>query len=316
MDRSRRQGARVAPRGPASLPEKAPPRASRLTIRPKNQRRRPTASLWERLPAPAVVANACGRALRRALPALAAVGVLGAIGGTAWAGYELVTHSQRFAIAQISIRGNHHLADDQIRALLPIRVGDNVFAADLDAAIRELRANPWVESAESHRVLPRTIAIEVHEHEPVALADLGGFYLVDASGHPFKRAALDTDDVDGLPIVTGLDRIAYLADPAATAHLVQSALGALSLWRAGGRPAIGEIHIDPHGALTLHTFDRATAVQLGGVDDGLAARMRTFDAAWAELSDDERARTRAVHLDTHSDHVTVAFNSASAQKDP
>src|SRR5580704_1876393 len=224
MDRSRRQGARVSPPGPP------PPRASRLTIRPKaNNRRRPTAtSLWQRLPKPSLVADACGRALRRSLPALAALGVLGAISSTAWAGYRFVTHSPRFAIEQIALHGNHHLTDDQVRALLPIRVGDNVFDAGLDHIVRELGANPWIDRADAHRVLPHTIVVEMREHDAVALAELGGRYLVDASGHAFKRAA--PSDGDGLPLITGLDRTAYLADPEATAKLIVNAMAALAAW--------------------------------------------------------------------------------------
>jgi hypothetical protein len=45
---------------------------------------------------------------------------------------------------------------------------------------------------------------------------------------------------------------------------------------------------------------------------GLAARIHTFDVAWAQLDDSERARARAIHLDPRLDHVTVAF---TAQKD-
>ena len=37
--------------------------------------------------------------------------------------------------------------------------------------------------------------------------------------------------------------------------------------------------------------------------------MAAFDAAWAGLSDAERARTRAIHLGARPDHVTVAFAS-------
>ena len=238
--------------------------------------------------------------------------MLGAIGGTAWAGYRFVTTSPRFAIDDITVRGNHRLTVDQIRAELPVHVGDNVFATNLDTVARELRTNPWVADAEVHRILPHTLVIDVHEHQPVAIADLGGLYLVDAMGIPFKRAAIEADDGAGLPIVTGLDRASYAADRDGTAALVTRALAALDTWRAqGDRPAIGEVHVDPHGALTLHTFEQATAIQLGALDAGLPARMQTFDAAWSELSDAERARTRAIHLDIRPDHVTVAF----AQKD-
>jgi hypothetical protein len=86
---------------------------------------------------------------------------------------------------------------------------------------------------------------------------------------------------------------------------VQGAIAAFERWRAAGRPAIGEIHVGPHGALTLHTQGRAIAIQLG--TDGLDARIRTFDTAWAGLSDAERARTRAIHIGARPDHVTVAF---------
>ena len=260
------------------------------------------------MPKPSAVADACGRALRRSLPALIVLGVLGAIGGSAWAGYRFVTTSSRFAIDTITIKGNHHLSDDQVRQTLPVAVGDNVFATDLDSVVRELRTNPWVASADAHRILPHTIVIEVREHEPAAVADLGGLYLVDPTGHPFKHAAIDAGDGADLPVITGLDRAGFTADPDATARLIESSLAALASWRAEtARPAIGEVHVDPHGALTLHTYDQATAIQLGLLDAGLPARMRTFDAVWAELTDVERARARAIHLDTRPDHVTIAF---------
>jgi cell division protein FtsQ len=237
--------------------------------------------------------------------------VIGAIGGTAWAGYRFVTTSTRFAISAIDVHGNHHITADQVRAALPVAIGDNVFAANLDGLTRELRTNPWVATADAHRILPHTLVIDVREHEATAVADLAGLYLVDAEGHPFKHAELD--DGAGLPIITGLDRTAFVADPAAAALTIRSALSALAMWNSGQRPSIGEIHVDLHGALTLHTYEQATAIQLGTMNAGLAARMHTFDVAWAQLDDSERARARAIHLDPRLDHVTVAF---SAQKDP
>jgi cell division protein FtsQ len=284
-----------------------PPASSRLTVKPRPNRRRPS-SLWSRVPKPAAVADACGRALRRSLPALAGAGVLAALGGSAWAGYRFVTTSDRFAIAHVTIEGNRQLSDDQIAALVPARMGDNVFAADLEGVARELRAHPWIAQASARRVLPDTLAIEIRERVPAALAELGGLYLVDASGHAFKRAALEADEGAGLPIITGLGRRAYLADPAAAAAQLREALAALALWQAHAeRPSIGELHLDAHGALVLVTYEQAIAIQLGSLDSDLAARMRTFDVAWAELAPSERARVRAVHLDTRPDHVTVAL---------
>src|SRR5258706_78602 len=143
MDRSRRSGAKEA--APTT-----PPNASRLTIKPRRNRRR-QGSLWSRMPKPPQIANACGRALRRSLP---------------------------------------------------------------------------------------------------ALPGLGGLSTAHTTGHPFKHAA--DDDVAGLPVITGLDRTAYAADPERSARMVRDALAALDQWQASdSRPAIGELHIDPHGALAL-----------------------------------------------------------------
>ena len=76
---------------------------------------------------------------------------------------------------------------------------------------------------------------------------------------------------------------------------------------AWSRPAIGEVHVDPHAQLTLRTYDHATAIQLGPLGSELTARMRTFDAAWAELTAVERIRATDIHLDARADQVTVAL---------
>lgn len=234
------------------------------------------------------------------------VAVLGAVGGTAWGGYRFVTTSSRFAITRIEIHGTQQLSEEAVRASLPTSVGDNVFATDLDLVVRELRTNPWIASAEAHRELPHTIVIQVREHVPAAVAQLGGLYLVDAEGHPFKRVA--ADDGAGLPIITGLDRETYVASPETIASQIRGALAALSLWREGSeRPSIGEVHLDAHGGLTLVTYEQAISIQLGTMEQELALRMHTFDATWAELSDGERTRARAIHLGARSDQVTVAL---------
>jgi len=302
----------VAARG--SLAGTSPPASSRLTVRKHKNRRRP-GSVWSRLPKSGAIADACGRAVRRSLPAAAAVAVLAMLGGGVWAGYRWLTTSPRFAITAITIQGTHRVAADELRAALPIRIGDNVFEG-LAPVARAVRANPWIAGASVHRILPHTIAIEVREHTAAAIALLGEPYLADDSGHPFKRAALETGEGDGLPIITGISRASYAANPEAAAATVRSAIAAAGRWRTAARPAIGEIHVDPHGAMTLHTYDPAIAIQLGAIATpqtpqtlyaGLDARMHTFDTAWAGLSDAERARTRAIHVDARLDHVTVAF---------
>jgi hypothetical protein len=316
MDRSRRLARREARRDAPREAGRdaagfgrpaAPPVASRLTLRRTRNRRR-AGSVWSRLPPPSALADACGRLVRRALPAAAALAVLGVLGGALWAGYRWLTRSPRFAITEIAVRGAHHVDPDALRARLPIQLGDNAFA-DLTAAARAAAADPWIATVDVRRVLPHTIAVELREHTAAAVAAIGEdeLYLVDAAGRPFKRAALEAGEADGLPLITGLDRAAFAADPAAALATLRAAIAALDRWRATYRPAIGEVHIDPHGAVTLHTYDPAIAIQLGALGDDAGARLHAFDAAWAGLSDAERARTRAIHLGARPDHVTVAF---------
>lgn len=310
MDRSRearRDGAK-----------QSPPPASRLTFKGRrgNRRKTQTGSLWSKLPKPAAIADACSRVLRRSVPALIALAILGTVGGTAWAGYRFVTHSQRFAITTIEVSGNRQVSTDEITANLPAHVGDNVFGVDLDAVSRTVKQNPWIASANVRRVLPHTIAITVREHVAAAVVDLNGLYLVDETGHPFKKADLSAEDGAGLPIITGLDRTTWSANPDGGAKQVRDALASLARWQENSeRPAIGEVHLDAHGSLTLVTYEHAIKIQLGAVDDIATSptRLATFDATWGELSSDERSRMRAIHLDAHSDQVTVAFAPEKAQ---
>jgi cell division protein FtsQ len=305
MDRSRRGGTKQEQR-----PSSAPPVASRLTVRRKQNRKR-RGSAWERLPSGAAVMNACGRALRRGLPVLVATAVLGAVGVGAWAGYRFVTTSERFAIATIEVEGEHVLDEVGLRAALPVKLGANIFTTELDDITHALRGNPWIAKASAHRVLPDTIVVEIQEHVAAAVVQLGTeLYLADEHGRPFKKAQVEIGETEGLPIVTGIGREAMTAAPHETAELVVRALGVLAQWRGNAmRPEISEIHVDAHHAITLRTYDRGVSIQLGVLRE-LDERLGTFDAAWSELSDLERARVTALHLDARSDQVTVAFAPA------
>ncbi|CAN5922496.1 hypothetical protein BH11MYX3_BH11MYX3_08560 [soil metagenome] len=304
MDRSRRGTAKLT----RDASEAGVPAASRLTVRGKKNRRRP-GSLWSRMPAPRTIVDACGRAARRSLPALAATAGITVIGIGAWAGYRFLTTSDRFAITSIEVTGETHLSADQIRASLPVKLGDNVFSANLGKVADVVRATPWIATADVHRVLPHTLVVEITEHTAVAIVELGELYLVDAKGHPFKRAQLETGDGLGLPVITGIGRNVYEAAPEPTALTITATIAALATWRQDPtRPAIGELHLDAQHALTLRTYEHATAIQLGRLGPELPARMHTFDAAWHELSDPERARARAIHVDARVDQVTVALD--------
>jgi cell division septal protein FtsQ len=294
------------------------PARSRLVAKPTGNRRKP-------LPAKRIglrdVADACRRALRRAAPGLVAAGVLGLVGAGGYAGYRYLTTSPRFAIATIEVHGNQTLTDDEIRALLTVRVGENLIAADLHAETRALEAEPWIAGADVRRELPDTLVIEIEERLAAAVVALdGGTYLADDRGVPFRRCD-DGALADGLPIITGLDRDAFAqATPSAPGPAtVRAALAAMTAWRAvPERPAADEIHA-ADGALAVRTRT-GLVVEVGPapvVDtlpdraaiETVAGRLRRFDLAWTHLSADERTRARSIHVDhqTRTDRVIVAF---------
>ncbi|MCE9578252.1 MAG: FtsQ-type POTRA domain-containing protein [Deltaproteobacteria bacterium] len=284
------------------------PRASRLVLK-KNRRK--SAPLRTRLPSPTKLIVSCGHTLRRAAPTMLALIGVAAVGTGAYAGYRFLTTSPRFAVTSIEVTGTHVLGADELRARLPFTTGANVFTADLSAAEAALATEPWIAEVHVSRELPHTIVVDVREREASAIVDLDGLYLADRTGHVFKRAALERGEGANLPVVTGLGRDSWSADPEGGAAAVAHALAALADWRVDtGRPSVAEVHLDP-GGLTLYTTDSAVAIRLGdGEPDALTTRMHTFDRAWAALSPDERTRARSIHVDNHirPDHVTVAFN--------
>ncbi len=340
------------------------PARSRIVLRkPKGNRRLASA---RRLPRPHECIDACGRALRRCAPALVGVAMLSAFAGAAAISHSWITTSPRFAISSIEVRGTRVLDRAEALALLPVHLGDNMFAADTRTLERSLAAHPWVARVEVHRELPRTLVATITERTAPAVVDLGGLYLVDPAGIPFKRVSMEGDASDAdaaaeaaddltaldaataeadegaegpatasaapaaaaaspsplsapavavpseaanLPVITGIERLAFRADPVATARLIRSGLAAIAQWRVQpARPAVAEIRFDVHRGLTLRTAAPAVSIFLGALDDpSLADRMAMFDAAWSHLSADERARTETMFLDAGLGHATIAF---------
>ena len=298
--------------------------SARLHAAKARRNRRHTGPFWTRLPSPVAIAKSIGRGFRRALPTLIATSVAAAGVTGVFFGYRFITRSPHFAITSIDIRGTHNLSIQAVQAQLPVHLGENIFVTNIGRVTQTLEHEPWIAHAEIHRELPHTLVIDVRERAPVAIAQLGELYLIDENGTPFKRLDV-TDDHLGLPVITGISREVFDADPKAGAAVLRDSLAALTRWGAvagagavknatidgpASRPVIGEVHVDPRHRLTLLTADDAVAIRLGALDSAqLPDRMGLFDRAWNHLSPDERHRARAIHLDndTRPDHVIVAF---------
>jgi hypothetical protein len=146
------------------------------------------------------------------------------------------------------------------------------------------------------------------------VVDLGGLYLADVTGHPFKRADVAAGEAMGLPVVTGIDRRDFLTHPVNARERIQRAVAAAELYRQRpDRPALGEVHIDAWRGVSFFTYAGAVAIRAGRGDlDEIDKRLHLFDRAWAWLSPQERLRARTVYLDRRRDpdRMTVAFARA------
>ncbi|MBK9034735.1 MAG: FtsQ-type POTRA domain-containing protein [Myxococcales bacterium] len=290
-----------------------------MTLRPGRGNRRARTPLRERVPAPREVVDACGRALRRVAPAVAALALIGGVAEAGRYGYRWLTTSPRFAVAAVEVNGEATLTEDAVRARLPFGVGDNIFRVDTGDAEAALAAEPWIARATVRRRLPRTIVIDVVERRPAAVVAADGLYLADADGQPFKRADLRAGEARDLPVISGIPRELFAAAPGQAAARVRDGLAVLTAWSEADRPRAGEVKLGASGA-TIYTYDDAIAVRIGAVSPtALTAHLARFDAVWAALSPDERRtlRTMRVDNDTRTDLVTVSFETPDlASREP
>lgn len=252
------------------------------------------------------------RAGRATLPLVVALVSALVVGGGGLYGYRWLTRSDDFSVTHLEVRGGGQHSDDaRVRSLLGVGQGDNIFRVSTAILEQRLEADPWIASAHVSRRLPDTLIAEVAEEHAAVVVELGGLYLADANGRVFKRVDVAAGEGLGLPIVTGIARKAYVRSPETAAVQVRDALEALAVYRArAGRPAVSEIHLDARRGVVFYTYDGAMAIRVGSGDDAdLARRLATFDAAWADLTQDERAAARVVYVDNKArpDRVTVGF---------
>jgi cell division septal protein FtsQ len=211
-------------------------------FRPKNRTRarRPRRSLLSRL--------------RLALQ-LAAVGTIAAT--AAWTGYAKALASEALRVDRVEVSGERFLSAGEVRELLGPAVGENILLLDLPRLKSRLRASPWVADATVKRSLPDTLQVEIHERQPLALAEVERLYLMDGDGALIDIYGPRTASFD-LPIVRGLGGV----DGEARRERAQRAG---TLLRDLGEQAaeISEVQFDAEGELRVVLRGRGEVLRLG-----------------------------------------------------
>jgi cell division protein FtsQ len=234
------------------------------------------------------------------------IAVLGAVGLGGFYGYRRAMASTAFKVKQVEVVGARRAPRHDLQTLVQGAHGRSIFSVDLGALGRAVEGHPWVKKARASRQLPSRIVVEVDEHRPDALLQLGYLYLVDEDGHVFKRAA--TDETEGLAVITGVDRADYLGNQEVCRARVRRALAVLARYHDSPRPALSEVNLGARDEVTLYLRQAGIAVRLG--TDPSDDRLRRFDAVWAALGPEVR-RARAIFLDqeVRTDRVVVRMGS-------
>lgn len=225
--------------------------------------------------------------------------------------YAWLIHSPRFVLRGIEFRG-HRQPVERLRARVSVPPVTSIFQVSLREVEAALLRDPWVVRAEARRKLPDRLLVEIEERVAAARVELGGLYLVDADGAPFKRAAVARGEAADTPVITGLLRADYLRDPADARARIRSALRLAAHYHARPeRPRLGEIHLDELTGVTLYTRDSALALRLGdGSQQVLEERLHGFDRVWAALDDTEKQRATTIYTNgaTRPPRVTVSLS--------
>lgn len=219
---------------------------------------------------------------------------------------DAVRRHPYFAVREVTVRGNRHLAPDDVRRAAGIEPGTSIWSVDCRAAAQRLDAEPWLRTARVRRELPQRVVIVVREERPVAIlattngAGAPGLYYLAARGRIFARVG-SGDPLD-YPYVTGLAADDLDGGQAFGPRAIRRALNLLRV-AARSRP-VSEVHVDRARGFTLLPMRPAVPIAVGwGRFADKLARLPAVMRRWAgreaeiasvslEFDDDVIVRTR------------------------
>ncbi len=232
------------------------------------------------------------RMARRVLLAGAVFGLVALIApATAIPAAHLLGRVPPFRVNQIEVSGLLYLSYEEVRAILPVREGDNLLLLRPADVVESLRQNARIEAAEVTRRMGG-LAVRLRERRPFALVSAGSLVEVDERGivlDPLERGLLADR-----PVITGLKvgsvkSGAPIKNPALGDLL--RLLGYLESPQVGLIADISDIVSESRSRAVLHTAREQMPIIVDPEQASLAS-MR----ALAVTLRDVRARGRIVEL--------------------
>ncbi len=126
-----------------------------------------------------------------------------AVGGVlAWQAYRAIMHADFFVISGVDIKGVKQLSDQDLKDIVGVFTGQNIFRVNLSAAVKRAEGNPWVKEARIYRRLPNRITMVFTERTPVAILDTGAVhYLLDGEGVVIEQLPKEQATAWPLPVI-------------------------------------------------------------------------------------------------------------------
>jgi cell division protein FtsQ len=194
-----------------------------------------------------------GNGIAGPLLKVAAAALIAGAAFLAWQGYQATIRADMFIVSGVEVKGAKHLSEKDLKEIAGMFQGRNIFLADIDAAVRRARANPWVKEARIYRRLPNRITMVFTERAPSVVLETGAErFLMDDEGMVIERLAKDGAPAWPLPVVSIRGYQARPGDPVAAEGLADALLLIAEISTRGGwRLAEVTVKADSPEALTV-----------------------------------------------------------------
>ena len=191
------------------------------------------------------------------------------------------TQAEYFSLKKIHISGTFRATLNSLRQMSGLRKGQNLFLIDPRTIALAIEAHPWVNRASVRRQFPDRVHIDVEELEPVAFVSLESLYYVQSDARVIKRYS-PSEPLD-LPVITGLDRLAFEQGDQYVRELLGIALDFLSKWKeifGEQEPLPSEVHVGPLGLISYTETQHNRRVTIGRPPwESSLRKLRDFYAA-------------------------------------
>ncbi len=121
--------------------------------------------------------------------------------------YDFTTQSKFFNIKKIEVSGTKLVLEKEILTLANLNCDKNIFDVNLFTAQKLIASHPWIESADIKRNISCGLTISVIEQIPLAIVKIKNLtdILINIQGRPFKEYNPQKDNIQNLPVITGVD---------------------------------------------------------------------------------------------------------------